>query len=297
MGSKLLTIFTPTFNRKHTLPQLYESLKNLDRDCFEWLIVDDGSIDGTRELVEIWVKENFLDIKYLYQENHGKMAAHNSGVINCNTEYFMCVDSDDFIDSDAVNSIKDVLFTISNNPKLAGLIAYKCDKNRKLVCGQFGQKEYSTLNDLYRSGFFGDTAIIYKTSILKNYLFPEIDREKFITEDYVYAQIDEKYEMFLLPKPLIICEYLNDGYTKSAIKLLIENPKGMSMYYDLKIKFSKSLKEKMMFTIRYIAINKIGKIQRAYKQSNAKLLYILLYPFGIFYAYSKLIKYKKFMKK
>ena len=293
MESKLLTIFTPTFNRKHYLPQLYESLKKqMDKDCFEWLIVDDGSTDGTNELVDTWINEKHLEIRYLYQENRGKMVAHNTGVLNCSTKYFLCVDSDDFLVDNAISSVKDLLQNVSINSNLAGLIAYKCDKNGKLICGEFNQ-DSSTLNDLYRNGFWGDTTLIYKTSALKNHLFPEIESEKFITEDYVYSQIDEEYEMFLFPKPLIICEYLNDGYTKSAIKLLFNNPKGMSLYYNLKIKLSKSLKEKMMFTIRYIAINKIGKADRAYRQCNAKLLYVLLYPFGCLYAYTKIIKTRK----
>ena len=49
---KTLTVFTPTYNRKHTLPRTYESLCRQTCSDFEWLVIDDGSSDGTREWIE-----------------------------------------------------------------------------------------------------------------------------------------------------------------------------------------------------------------------------------------------------
>ena len=63
----LLTVFTPTYNRAHTLPRTYESLRNQDCYCFEWLIIDDGSTDGTDKLVETWMAENYpFKIRYIH---------------------------------------------------------------------------------------------------------------------------------------------------------------------------------------------------------------------------------------
>jgi glycosyltransferase involved in cell wall biosynthesis len=89
------TVFTATYNRAHTLHRVYESLKEQTYRQFEWLIVDDGSTDTTRTLVETWQQEaNFL-ISYYYQENQGKHVAINRGVQEARGEYFLIIDSDD----------------------------------------------------------------------------------------------------------------------------------------------------------------------------------------------------------
>lgn len=69
MKKKLLTVFTPVYNRAHTVGRTYESLCRQTCQNFEWLIIDDGSSDNTRELVSGWMKENKISIRYIYQEN------------------------------------------------------------------------------------------------------------------------------------------------------------------------------------------------------------------------------------
>ena len=75
---KTLTVFTPAYNRAHTIGRTYESLCRQTSKDFEWLVVDDGSKDNTRELVENWIKEGKIDIRYVYQENQGMHGAHNT---------------------------------------------------------------------------------------------------------------------------------------------------------------------------------------------------------------------------
>ena len=50
---KQLTIFTPTYNRAHTLPRTYDSLRNQKCKEFIWLIVDDGSTDDSGNVCDI----------------------------------------------------------------------------------------------------------------------------------------------------------------------------------------------------------------------------------------------------
>ena len=80
MKNMIFTVFTPTFNRAYTLPRVYESLKSQTFKNFEWLIVDDGSSDGTADLVKMWQNEGALTIRYFYQINRGKHIAINRGV-------------------------------------------------------------------------------------------------------------------------------------------------------------------------------------------------------------------------
>lgn len=294
---KNLTIFTATYNRAYILPKLYESLKNQTNKDFVWLVVDDGSVDDTKILVQSWINEKTIDIEYIYQENGGKSRAHNTGVKNCKTQLFFCVDSDDYITDKTVEKILSRSDELFGNNEAAGIIAYRGKNETEVLGNKFNEKlKTSTLGDLYRAGFVGDTSLIYKSQILKNFLFPEIENEKFVTEDYVYCQIDQKYYMLLEPTVMIVCNYLGDGYTKNALKLNLKNPVGTLMYYNLKVSLAKSFKEKCMYVIRYTGFGKLAKAKQLFKKANNKFLYFLLYPLSMFY-YLRKKKAVKVMEK
>ena len=87
--------------------------------------------------------------------------------------------------------------------------------------------KYSSLSDLYEKyRFKGDTALVFKTDILKMYKFPNINGEKFVGEEYIYCQIDENYQLLISDSKYYICEYLDDGYTTNMFKLIVNNPRG-----------------------------------------------------------------------
>ena len=101
-----LTIFTPTYNRSHTLSRTYESLLAQDCKDFIWLIVDDGSTDDTKSLVEKWMSvDNGFEIQYIYKKNGGMHTAHNTAYENIKTELNVCIDSDDCMAENAVDLI------------------------------------------------------------------------------------------------------------------------------------------------------------------------------------------------
>ena len=118
---KTLTVFTPAYNRAHTIGRTYESLCRQTCQDFEWLVVDDGSKDNTRELMEGWIQENKISIRYIYQENQGMHGAHNTAYENINTELNTCIDSDDFMPDDAVEKIV-TFWKEHGSDKYAGLI-------------------------------------------------------------------------------------------------------------------------------------------------------------------------------
>src|SRR5690554_282230 len=121
---KRLTIFTPTYNRGDLIVRVYRSLCQQTCKNFEWLIVDDGSTDHTRTIVAQWIKDKKINIRYIYQQNGGKMRAHNTGVKNSNTELFLCVDSDDYLVENAVEEISDLWCRVKNE-KISGIVALK----------------------------------------------------------------------------------------------------------------------------------------------------------------------------
>ena len=281
---KKLTVFTPTYNRAYLLPQLYKSLTEQTSKAFTWIIVDDGSTDDTGSLVSGWINEQVIDIVYIKQENGGKMKAHNVGVEHTKTELFVCVDSDDWLVPTSVEMIINEWSKLSQESKsrIAGIIAYRGKNEYEVMETAFptGCSE-SGLYQLYEAGFRGETTLIFKTEIIKRYPFPIIEGEKFITEAYIYDQIDWKYSYYLLPVIIIVCEYRNDGLTRNSLKLKFENPCGHTAYHLQCANYKKSVKKKIIHYIRANCFrHKTVEKDIPVKPSN-KIFYNLMYPAGL----------------
>ncbi len=238
-----LTVFTPTYNRRELLKRAYESLKSQTCHDFCWLIVDDGSGDGTGELVRVWIDEGIIPIEYHYTENGGKMRAHNRGVEYCKTEWFLCLDSDDRLAEGAVRSIINCIeenkLSEGEEGKTAGIISYKGKSEKELLNGVgfpaeylSGNKKRTTLYGLYLKGFKGETTLVFRTGVLRQYPFPEIDGEKYVPEDYIYDKIDAVYEYIVMPVILTVCELVSEGYTDSVRSLKENNKEAWYLYYE-----------------------------------------------------------------
>ena len=272
---KMLTVFTPTYNRAYILPQLYHSLCAQTCKDFTWLIVNDGSNDNTEALIRQWRQDNIVDIVYCYQKNAGKMTAYNQGLLLTTTPLFMCVDSDDYLTNDAVESVVLISKKILLDSNLSGIVAYKGNENGTILGTEFPKDiTKHSLRKLYEKGFQGDTSLVYKTSVAQKYLFPILPGEKFISEMYVYNQIDEWYELYLLRKVLTICSYLDDGYTKNGYALVKNNPMGWALIYQQKKAMSQKIQEKLKdeaFAGSYMLMSS----KEARKAAKAQGLYVV----------------------
>lgn len=91
----MITVFTPTYNRKNDLKNLYQSLIDQSYKEFIWVLMDDGSSDGTRDMVQNWINDGIIKIKYGYQLNHGRFAAFNNAQSLFEGDLMCIVDSDD----------------------------------------------------------------------------------------------------------------------------------------------------------------------------------------------------------
>ncbi len=253
----MLTIFTPTYERVKLLSRVYESLLRQTCHEFVWLIVDDGSTDGTGQLVQEWQKEQKITIRYEYCENGGKMRAHNTGVRLCDTELFLCVDSDDYLTDTAVEEIMG-LWEHKRAKEYAGIVAHKGeDEKTPLFHEEFPDVTVSTLGNLYHSGFHGETTLVFRTEILKKYLFPEIPGEKYVPEDYIYDKIDKEYQLIVLPKVLTVCEIVTGGYTEGAAKLRRENPTGWFLYYEQRASWEPVSVRRLKYISHYMRFAKL----------------------------------------
>lgn len=251
---KLLTIFTPTYNRAYVLPRLYNSLEVQSNKAFDWLIVDDGSTDETAALVAQWQSLSFISIKCLHQNNSGKHVAHNNAVRHCETELFMCVDSDDFLLEDAVDVISKLWEKERTNPAVCGIIGPKSFLKRIGDAPQWPMAEYcSLLNLSAKHCYQGETYIALRTAVFRQFLFPVFAGEKFVTECVVYDQISQQYLMRLLADKLYVCEYLDDGYTSQGMRLFANNPKGYAQYLYQRSYLHPNFFERAKYAGQYVA--------------------------------------------
>jgi glycosyltransferase involved in cell wall biosynthesis len=274
-----LTIFTPTYNRAFCLGNLYNSLVAQSNKDFEWLIIDDGSTDNTSELVKQWQTEGNIKIRYYFQQNAGKSQAHNCGVEMTTTELFVCVDSDDALTPDAVESILQKWQNVGRG--VIGILAYKVDKKTNVSVTQISPLiSKASLYDAYEYyGMKGDTMLCYKTDIIKRCKFPLFDNERFVPEAYLYDYLDQFGKLAILHKGIYLCEYLEGGYTRNMAKLLKNNPKGYFAFINQRlIMHDKTFKSRFLDSIRYvamaIAVKRKGYIRTAMYPSICMLAYL-----------------------
>ncbi len=241
---KLLTIFTPTYNRKDKLIRLYNSLCNQTNKGFKWLIIDDGSTDETKELIDLFIEESNILIEYYFQNNSGKMKAHNKAVKICDTPLFLCVDSDDYLIKNAVDIILKVMSKKRmDDEKIIGMLAYKTSEREILVEDKnIGVETLNqlTLQELYKNKYSGETTLVFKTEVIKKYPFVIYEGEKFIQEKTVYDLLDKVGKYIILPENLTIFEYQKDGYTNNIRNIMVNNPKGAFHYFNEAIKSEQS---------------------------------------------------------
>ena len=247
----MITIFTPTYNRAHTLSRLYHSLRRQDCHDFEWLVINDGSTDHTNQLFQQWMSEsNYFPIRYHVVENGGKQRAINKALQWAKGEYFFIVDSDDFLMPDAITFIKDAFSTLTDDSSYIGISGIRGGLDGKplhripLIDAATG---YCDATNLERAkwNLQADMAEVFFTEKLQKYVFPVWKGEKFTPEAVIWDKIAlDGYKLRWFDKVTYLCDYQPDGLTNSSWKLLKENPMGYAMLFNTQLRVNKYRKAK-----------------------------------------------------
>lgn len=281
---KTLTIFTPTYNRVNLLPKLYGSLKiQTDKD-FLWLVVDDGSADNTKELVEKWKSENHIEIQYFYKKNGGMHTAHNLAYQNINTELNVCIDSDDYMPENAVELILNQWKSVTDKTQIAGIIGLDADKNGNIIGTKIPENlQKGSLTDLYQKhGVKGDKKIVLRTDIVKKYpLYPEYENEKLVPLGILYLMIGKDYDFIYKNEIYCIVEYQPDGSSNTIFRQYKQSPRGFAYTRKVQIKYSDNISQTLKGYTHLISSALFAKdITLAFKQVNPLMTFVML-PFGV----------------
>lgn len=251
---------------------------------FVWLIVDDGSADGTRELVDGWMKEdNGFVLHYVYQENGGMHSAHNLAYENISTEINTCIDSDDFMPDDAVEKIINFWTSCDRDERVSGILALDSYSDGKIIGTRLPEniRRARSYDYYYKYGVTGDKKFILRTDLTKKNPYPVFDGEKYVNLATKYSLLDVDYEMLAMNEVVCIVEYLDDGSSKNMFSQYFKNPKGFAYsrklcmqlpYADFKFRFIQAM--------HYVSSCLISHNGRWLSESPRKALTLLAAPAG-----------------
>ena len=282
-----LTVFTPAYNRAHTLGRTYASLCAQTCKDFVWLIVDDGSEDETAELVQSWQQQdNGFTIEYIRKENGGMHTAHNVAYENIHTELNTCIDSDDRMPPNAVELILDKWAQVKDRG-YAGLIALDADFDGNVIGKGFPEgMEETTLSGYYAGGGLGDKKLVYRTDVINSYpAYPVFEGEKYVALAYKYRLIDQQYKLAVLDQVVCEVEYQADGHSTGMWREYLRSPRGFAAWRKVCMQYPESKKRLLVDCMHYVSSSLIAGNRRFIQESPRKALTVLMVPAGILLAF------------
>lgn len=175
-----ISIVIPVYNTKEYLPKLIECLKNQSYGNIELVFVNDGSTDGSGEFLKQQFKD-YKNVKILENKtNKGTLYSRYYAFKNCTGDYICCIDSDDFISNNFIESA--INYAITNNcdvvmtqqvPALKTQNGYEILKTNNIKIEQFWQgknclMQILNIDDVHIPYLF--LRMLIKSDIIKNIL-------------------------------------------------------------------------------------------------------------------------------
>ena len=318
---KHLTVFTPTYNRKHTLPRTYESLRHQTCDAFIWLIIDDGSSDGTREWVESlgekiidsgprfnWmgriidgeddnhftIKTDKFSVEYIYKPNGGLYTGYNTAYATIQTELCVCIDSDDYMPDDAVEKILNIWGDRPRDKEYCGIVGLDYNVVNGLPIGGFfpdGLKEAYQMDIPHQ----GDTKQVMRTELMKK-VSPQIgfEGERDFNPFYMLVQVLDKYPILVVNENFCWVEYQigADSMSQGIWKQYIRSPRSYAKYriMAMQLQHGNSWIARLRNCVHYVSSCIMSHNKEWLAQTPLKILTLLATPMGVILYL--IIKYK-----
>lgn len=295
MNNSVLTIFTPAYNRAHTIGRTYESLCCQTCRDFEWLVIDDGSTDNTRQLVEGWIAEGIIPIRYIYQENRGMHGAHNTAYKNIHTELNTCIDSDDWMPNDAVEKIVS-FWKKYGSENVAGIIGLDATADGEIIGDRFPNGiQKTTLRGFHEKlKGIGDKKLVYRTAVINQIPeYPLFEGEHYVGLIYKYHLVDEHYPLLVANDVYVIVDYQDDGSSRGMWRQYWNNPKGFAFIRKYDMLQTQLWKRKLEDNIHYVSHSVRSRNRHFINDSPMKWLTclcllpgIILYLINLYYVKS-----------
>ena len=284
--TKPITVFTPSYNRAYILGKCYESLNNQTCKDFIWLIIDDGSTDETRELVEGWMqKDNGYEIRYEYKENGGLHTGYNKAIELMDTELSICIDSDDSMPSDCIERILKI-WNNRKNPDIAGLIGLDYDESGNLIGKRLPEADSINAATLLCVPNMGDKKYVMRNDLWRSVgQMPVFQGEKNFNPHYFVIKLSSKYEFQPVNECFCIVDYQADGMTANIWKQYRNSPRSFAALRSAILQVpGLTFSYRYRTAAHYVASSILSHNGRFLKDSPAKLLTLAAIPVGLLFA-------------
>ena len=285
---KTLTVFTPTYNRAHTIERVYESLKAQTCDDFEWLVIDDGSTDNTKTLVESFIEASGsgMKIHYVYKENGGLYTGYNVAYATIKTELCVCIDSDDFMPVDAVEKIVS-FWKEQGTDDYAGILGLDFNiATKEIIGGTFpsGLREVYFYDLTLKKLHAGDTKPVMRTSLMRQ-VAPQIGfpGEKNFNPVYMMLQVCDNYPVLLMNEVLCNVEYQlgADSMSQGIWRQYVNSARSFAKLRLLEMGLKRNnFRNKMRVCVHYISSCLLSRDKKWLSNSPLKIMTFLLFPMG-----------------
>ena len=282
-----ITILTPSYNRGGALDNLFKSLQKQTSKYFEWLLIDDGSTDDTKNIVTEMQQSADFPVRYIYKVNGGKHTALNVGVQQIASELTFIVDSDDTLVPNAIETIFEYHEKYGKQDKLCGYSFLRQYPNGEINGKPFVPDEkVGTFIDcrINANDTHADKAEVFFTKCLREYPFPEYNNEKFLGEDIVWIRMALKYQMVHINKAIYVGTYLDDGLTKNRRMNNIKSPYGCMERAKEFMRPELKLRYRLKGAMQYLIYGKFAQEENLIAKAPDKLLVLAaLVPSEVLY--------------
>lgn len=289
----LVTVITPTYNRAHTITDCWESLMRQTNHDFQWLVIDDGSNDNTKQVIEqLSAQSPDMRIHYVYKENGGKHTALNVSHPYIEGRYVLILDSDDTLTPNAVQDVISAWSRYETNEEINVIYFYKSDRNGNILAYvRHPNEPLLTYRERRLSSCHSrDCCDTFRTVTFIKHKFPVFPGERFIGEGAALLDIELQGKGVYVDKPICVCEYLTDGLTQAGRKMRLQNPQGgrynSEKYMDHRLPFFLRCKNAMLY-ICYSFFAGASVHEALMATSHKPLVLLNLVPGSLIYRYWK----------
>jgi glycosyltransferase involved in cell wall biosynthesis len=229
-----VSVLTSTYRRVDTLPRLYRSLCEQSFADFEWVVVDDGSDDGSEELIRGWAESSSFPIVYHWQENRGMGTARNRAIERASGHYCAIIDSDDWFLPEALERMLATWESIPAERRdgFANVEGLRVDTEGELVVQRFPADVLDTSYFELRAnlGVAGDTVGMYRRDVLGANLFPE-DLGWHVTPAITWNRISRSYSTRFVNEVWAGTDYQSGGLSSNESRLRLQFGEAQLVYW------------------------------------------------------------------
>lgn len=284
MAENSLTVFTPTYNRAHLLGRVYESLCQQTCQNFEWLVIDDGSTDNTREIIAQYIAEQRIAIRYVWKENGGLYTGYNTAYANITSPLNVCIDSDDFMPENAVELILQT-WNERGGEQYAGIIGLDFYADKKQPIGGYFPENLQevSLNEISEKGLYkGDAKQVMRSDLTRTAIIEEdFHGEKDFNPYSMVFQAANSLPLLVINDNLCFVDYQPTGMAANIYKQYYRSPWSFMKMRQIEMTVgSKSIRNLLRLNIHYVSSCLIVRNKHWLKDSPKPLLTLLMSPLG-----------------